>query len=164
MRVNAPAYLIPSKFIFLTTLPLNASGKVDRRALPDWQDQLPVASADGLATQLMAPQEARLVEWVADTLKLTSQDRQVLTLDDNFFSLGGDSILAIQLIAAARKAGFTLELKDIFQSDNLSDLSQRLIDAELSADVIFAITAGPRSVVAGTAVVVGKNRPAGLSF
>ena len=136
MRVNAPAYLIPSKFIFLTTLPLNASGKVDRRALPDWQDQLPVASADGLATQLLAPQEARLVEWVADTLKLTSQDRQVLTLDDNFFSLGGDSILAIQLIAAARKAGFTLELKDIFQSDNLSDLSQRLIDAELSADVI----------------------------
>ena len=136
MRANAPAYLIPSKFIFLAALPLNASGKVDRRALLDWQDQLPVESVSGLATHLLAPQEALLVEWVADTLKLTSHDRQALTLDDNFFSLGGDSILAIQLIAAARKAGFTLELKDVFQSDNLSELSQRLMGVDLSADVI----------------------------
>ena len=149
MRENAPAYLIPSKFVFLSMLPLNASGKVDRRALPDWQDQLLVESAAGVATDLLAPQEALLVEWVADTLKLAAQDRQALTLNDNFFSLGGDSILAIQLIASARKAGFTLELKDVFQSDNLSELSQRLMGAGLSADVISqsAPARGPLSPV-----------------
>ena len=85
--------MIPSAFVRLEALPLTATGKVDRRALPD-----PGKGRPELET-IYVPPQSDLEE------KLAKIWRNVLSLDrigvnDNFFDLGGDSLLAVRLIAS----------------------------------------------------------------
>ncbi|MEO1682257.1 MAG: amino acid adenylation domain-containing protein [Cyanobacteria bacterium J06631_12] len=106
-----PAYLIP-----LTAMPLTANGKVDVAALPD-----PQTSRPELASTFVAPQGA-----VEETLARLWQ--QVLSVDrigvhDNFFDLGGDSIMAIQIAARLAEAGFALSPNQVFQHPTLHELS-----------------------------------------
>ncbi len=85
-----PDYMIPSAFVFLPALPLNANGKIDRAALP-----APDTARPTLATAFAAP--------VSDTEQfLAATWREILHLDrvgvrDNFFDLGGDSVLLVQI-------------------------------------------------------------------
>ncbi len=85
-----PDYMIPSAFVFLAALPLNANGKIDRAALP-----APDATRPELATVFTAP-SSETEQFLATTW------REVLGLDrvgvrDNFFDLGGDSVLLVQI-------------------------------------------------------------------
>ena len=85
-----PDYMIPSAFVFLAALPLNANGKIDRAALP-----APDTARPELASAFTAP-ENETEEFLA------AQWREVLHLDqvgvrDNFFDLGGDSVLLVQI-------------------------------------------------------------------
>ncbi|WP_306208569.1 non-ribosomal peptide synthetase [Actinoplanes sp. RD1] len=98
-----PEYMVPSVFVVLDAFPLTANGKVDRRALP-----VPVLGP----ARSRAPEtetEARLCEVFASVLGLDA-----VGAEDDFFALGGDSIVAIGAVRAARRAGFTLRARDLF--------------------------------------------------
>jgi amino acid adenylation domain-containing protein/non-ribosomal peptide synthase protein (TIGR01720 family) len=117
---SLPVYMVPSAFLVLDELPMTANGKIDRRALPA-PDSLPetgfVAPAD--------PVQERLAAIWAEVLGV---DR--VGVEDNFFALGGDSILAIQLVSRARQAGLWLHSKDLFLAQTVATLAERVtVDA-----------------------------------
>ncbi len=87
-----PGYLVPTGFRALNQFPLNASGKVDRKALP-----APELDASGPATRPSGPIDKRLAEIWADLLPSDSTGGEIV-LEDNFFALGGNSLLATRLI------------------------------------------------------------------
>ncbi|MCR3750886.1 non-ribosomal peptide synthase domain TIGR01720/amino acid adenylation domain-containing protein [Lentzea californiensis] len=109
-----PDYLVPSAFVVLDALPLNASGKVDRHALPDpvWAAATAthVAPADG-------PEAVLAGIWSA----LLGVGR--VGAGDNFFELGGDSILSIQVVSRARQAGLALTPGDLFRHPTVAGLA-----------------------------------------
>jgi amino acid adenylation domain-containing protein/non-ribosomal peptide synthase protein (TIGR01720 family) len=110
-----PAYMIPAAFVLLPALPRNPSGKLDRKALPEPGP----AQAPGRA--YTAPRIAReevLAEIWARTLGLGR-----VGVHDNFFALGGDSILCIQIVARANQQGFRLTPRDLFQHQTVAELA-----------------------------------------
>jgi amino acid adenylation domain-containing protein/non-ribosomal peptide synthase protein (TIGR01720 family) len=110
-----PEHMLPAIFVPLAALPLNANGKVDRRALP-----APAAAREALAGS--APprnaKEAALAEIWRGVLGL---DR--VGIHDNFFQLGGDSILSIQVVARARKAGLLVTTRQFFDHQTIAGLA-----------------------------------------
>src|SRR2546429_5088924 len=123
LRERLPDYMVPSLFIMLDVLPLTSSGKVDRRALPAPEQVAPRAE----------PQEETAPRTSVEQM-LTDIWSQVLRLPqvgihDNFFALGGDSILSLSLIAQARRAGLQLTVKQLFQAPTIAQLSQLVTPA-----------------------------------
>ncbi|MGH4006816.1 MAG: condensation domain-containing protein, partial [Pseudonocardiaceae bacterium] len=110
-----PDYMIPAVFVTLEVLPLNASGKLDRRALPA-PDRLAEPVSEYIAPR--TPTEQTLAQVWAEVLGL-----EQVGVKDNFFELGGDSILSIQLVSRIRKAGFLLTSKDIFFHQTVAELA-----------------------------------------
>ncbi|MEU8611698.1 amino acid adenylation domain-containing protein, partial [Actinoplanes sp. NPDC048791] len=98
-----PEYMVPSAFVLLDAFPLTPNGKVDRRALP-----APVLAGPASRAP-RTPTEAALCEVFATVLGLDT-----VGAEDDFFALGGDSIVAIGAVRAARRAGFTLRARDLF--------------------------------------------------
>ncbi|MGW7535471.1 non-ribosomal peptide synthase/polyketide synthase [Amycolatopsis sp. NPDC054798] len=113
-----PDYLVPSVIVPLAQLPLTANGKVDRRALPEPQ----VASEKTVAPR--TEREAVLAGIWAEVLGL---DR--VGVEDNFFALGGDSILSIQVSARARQAGLSVTTADLFRHQTIAALAPAVAEA-----------------------------------
>ena len=116
LRELLPDYMTPSFFVTLDKFPLTATGKLDRRALPEPDDLRPE-----LATEYVAPSndnEAILAEIWQTLLGL----KQV-GVNDNFFELGGDSILSIQVIARARQHGMQITPVQIFKHQTIAELA-----------------------------------------
>ncbi|MEV6796618.1 amino acid adenylation domain-containing protein, partial [Streptomyces sp. NPDC051320] len=105
LTATLPDYMVPSAFVRLDALPLTPNGKVDRRALP--APDLPVGRTVGRAPG--TEQERVFCEVFASALG--ASDIQV---DDDFFALGGDSILSIQVVSRARRAGLVVSARDVF--------------------------------------------------
>jgi amino acid adenylation domain-containing protein len=108
-----PTYMIPNSFVKLSTLPLTASGKVDRRALPR-------PGAPDLS--VVAPRtaaESVLVDVFAAVLGLES-----VGVHDNFFTVGGDSILALAVRSEAEKRGITFDIEDLFARPTIAGLAE----------------------------------------
>ncbi|MFB9683728.1 non-ribosomal peptide synthetase [Amycolatopsis plumensis] len=113
LGASLPAHLVPSAFVPLDRLPLNPSGKLDRRALP--------APDFTGATTRVAPRtetERMLAAIWADALGLPE-----VGVEDNFFELGGDSILGIRLVSEAAKAGLRITTKDVFRHQTIAALA-----------------------------------------
>ncbi len=118
LRQRLPAYLVPSHFIRLDAIPLTRNGKVDRAALP-----APDAARQRGPEPFTAPRtpiEQALARLWTEALRL---DR--VGIHDDFFKLGGDSILAIQIVARAHKAGLRLSPGDIFETLTIARLAAR---------------------------------------
>jgi amino acid adenylation domain-containing protein/non-ribosomal peptide synthase protein (TIGR01720 family) len=111
-----PAHMIPSAIVALDALPVTAGGKLDRSALPDpRQDSLDAADA------YAAPEtetERLLAEVWSEVLRIGRVGR-----DDNFFDLGGDSILSIQIVARAAARGVKLLPKQLFEAQTIAELA-----------------------------------------
>ncbi|GGN03906.1 hypothetical protein GCM10011609_48810 [Lentzea pudingi] len=113
-----PAHLVPSVFVPMTDVPLLPNGKVNRRALP-----APDLGAAAGTTGRVAPStalEALLAELWAGVLQV---DPDHVGVRDNFFALGGDSILSIQLASRARRAGLRVTTKDLFLHQTIAELA-----------------------------------------
>ena len=119
LRQKLPDYMIPSRIVELATLPRTPNGKVDRAALgtslrgpdgpePGAEELLPTTSAEEILTAV----------W-ADVLGM---DR--VRLDDNFFDIGGNSILSIQMINRATQAGLRLTPKQLWQHQTIAELAR----------------------------------------
>ncbi|MFG3471048.1 amino acid adenylation domain-containing protein, partial [Streptomyces sp. NPDC047982] len=109
-----PDYMVPSAYVTLPALPVNASGKTDRKALPAPPEAGPVAGRVGPRTQT----ERTLCAIWADVLKADE-----VGVHDSFFDLGGDSILSIQVVSRARRAGLELSSRDVFVGQTVAVLA-----------------------------------------
>ncbi len=115
-----PEYMVPALFVKLEALPVNASGKVDRNALPAPNADNTLRDSAFVAPR--TPIEERLASTLASLLDL---DR--VSVEDNFFLLGGHSLLGTQLIARIRDAfGVELSLHALFDAPTVSHLSARI--------------------------------------
>jgi len=115
-----PHYAIPAMFVRLDRIPLTASGKPDRAALPE-----PTASNVLRDTPFRAPgsvSERRLAEIMASVLGIDT-----IGADDNFFSMGGHSLLGSQLAIRVRSAfEIELALRDVFETRTVARLAERV--------------------------------------
>jgi amino acid adenylation domain-containing protein len=122
LRERLPSYMAPSVFVPLTRLPLNPNGKVDRRSLPDPERLLPSL---GRADRRVAPRdevELRLARIWEDLL-----GRSPVGVTDDFFSLGGYSLLAATLLIRIETGfGRSLPLAAIFQAPTIEELARLL--------------------------------------
>ena len=115
LRERLPEYMVPAAIGIVAALPLTPNGKVDASALPTPDAAVPV-------TEHVAPRteaERLLAGLVAELLRA---DR--VGVHDNFFDLGGDSILAIQLVSRAREAGVELTTRLVFQHQTVAELAE----------------------------------------
>jgi amino acid adenylation domain-containing protein/non-ribosomal peptide synthase protein (TIGR01720 family) len=112
-----PEHMVPSAFVPLPELPLTGHGKIDRRALLKLATSSgPAGPAD--ATVPRTPAEEVLAEIWSGLLGV-----ERIGVHDNFFRLGGDSILGIQVVARARKAGLILTPRQIFEHQTIAALA-----------------------------------------
>ncbi len=137
LKQKLPDYMVPSAFVLLDALPLNPNGKVDRRALPapDQVRQEPeetfVAPRDELELQLTKIWEKVLVT-------------QPVGVRDNFFDLGGSSLLAVRLFAQIeKKFGKDLPLATLFQSPTIEQLASLLRQSGWSPSWSSLVTIQP---------------------
>lgn len=142
LQAKLPSWMIPSVFIPLDSLPLNAHGKVDRKSLP-------TIDRCELATRYEPPitaTERVLVDIWSEVLGI---DHTGVT--DNFFELGGDSILAIQIVARARTAGLGIAPRDMFQYQSIRELAN-------FADGCASAAPAPQGEVTGDAPMTAIQR------
>lgn len=134
LRRQLPAAMVPAFFVPLPTLPLTASGKVDRRALPAPAGPAAVSAAEQVPPGT-AVEEALAAIW-CDVLKLDK-----VGIYDDFFALGGHSLNANQVLARVREL-FEVELPvpSLFESPTIAGLAQA-IARELMAETDAATLA-----------------------
>ncbi len=120
MKLKVPDYMVPSTFIRMDSLPLTTNGKVDRQALPAPERKAngcQQANCNGKHTTA----EQKLMKIWADVLKLDH-----VGLHDNFFDLGGDSILGTLILARAAQAGVRFSPRQLFQYQTIAELSNAI--------------------------------------
>src|SRR5258708_31846837 len=106
--------MVPAHFVFLSSLPLPANGKVDRSAL--------LLQKPPKVGRSFAPPETEIEKILAEIWSGILKVEKI-GIEDNFFELGGDSILGIQVAARARKRGLELAPKDLFDHQTIRDLA-----------------------------------------
>jgi len=130
LQAALPDYMVPSVFVRLEALPLTPNGKVDRAALPDADSENTLRDEPFIAP--CTPIEGRMAEILSTLLSLKE-----VSVNDNFFLLGGHSLLGTQLIAKIRGAfGVELGLRTLFDSPTIAGLSteiERLILARVQS-------------------------------
>ncbi|HEX3000033.1 MAG TPA: condensation domain-containing protein, partial [Armatimonadota bacterium] len=126
----------PSAYVYLEELPLSPNGKLDRKTLPAPEN----AHTESVTyVPPRTPAEESLCAIIADVLNVAKVGG-----NDNFFALGGDSILAIQVVSRARSAGLQLTPHDLFRAQTVAELalcaveqvSQEEADAEEEGDIV----------------------------
>ncbi|NDD30559.1 MAG: amino acid adenylation domain-containing protein, partial [Proteobacteria bacterium] len=136
-----PDYMVPSAWVVLERLPLNTSGKVDRRALP-----APTRGADHI-TAPRTPVEEMIAAIFADVLGL-----ERVGIDESFFDLGGHSLSATQVVSRiSRTLGKEVSLQTFFAGPTVAEIAAALHDAD--GNVRPALVSQPRD-----------GRPLPLSF
>ena len=136
-----PDYMIPTAFLALDRLPLLPSGKIDRRALPvpppAERQQVYVAPRNAI--------EATLARLWAEILEI-----EKVGVEDNFFALGGDSILAIRAAARASRAALSFSVRQLFQNQTVAALAAVTEPIVEGADP--SALPDPESLLAGLAL------------
>jgi nonribosomal peptide synthetase DhbF len=117
LRQRLPEAMVPASFVPLAALPLTANGKLDRRALPA-PERPPAASRSKAAPRT---DEERVVAAVWAGVLGTDQ----VGVDDNFFQLGGNSLLATRVITRLRRElGVELPLRSLFLAPTIAGIAQ----------------------------------------
>jgi len=127
LKKSLPEYMVPMVFISLAAFPLTASGKIDRKALPE-----PGHHRPGLGAAYVAPRtesESMLAEIWSQVLQV----KQV-GIHDNFFELGGHSLLALRVVSRIRQQfGFDVPLSVIFETPDIAELAVKLEAIQIGA-------------------------------
>jgi amino acid adenylation domain-containing protein/non-ribosomal peptide synthase protein (TIGR01720 family) len=112
-----PVHMLPGHYHVLDALPLTPNGKVDRRALPALEHESPQSYA--------APRTEVEMQLCELWQQLLGRERVGVT--DNFFSLGGDSILSIQLVSRAARLGLKMSVRHLFDHQTIGELSRHVV-------------------------------------
>jgi microcystin synthetase protein McyA len=107
--------MVPSRWVWIDKLPLTTSGKIDRRLLPQPDEVSPGWRPEN---RTLTP-----LEQVLTNLWLTVLQLDSISLDDNFFALGGDSIRAIQITSRGRDAGVVVTPRQLFDYPSIRQLA-----------------------------------------
>src|SRR5262249_20606014 len=127
LKAKLPDYMVPAVFVFLPALPRKANGKVDRRALPAPDLNLPELQ-EGLVPPRTPTEELVASIW-ADILK-----RERVGVLANFFELGGHSLLATQVVSRLRSAfGVEVPLRTLFETPTIAGLAEGVDRAHQAA-------------------------------
>jgi thioesterase domain-containing protein/acyl carrier protein len=122
-----PDYMVPSAIVTLERIPLTVNGKVDRAALP-----APVYDLHAGGRGPRTPVEEILCGLYASILGVRS-----VSIDDNFFDLGGHSLLGVQLVARIEKAlGHQCSIRVLFEAPTVAELAQTLLGAHRPQDAL----------------------------
>ncbi len=119
LRGTLPGYMVPSVVMVLDAMPLNESGKIDRNRLPEAKIRREDVEEEFVAP--LSKVERQLAEIWEAVLPV-----EKVGAEDNFFDLGGDSILAIQIASRASQAGLHLTPKDIFERRTIAELAETI--------------------------------------
>ncbi|HET8620272.1 MAG TPA: amino acid adenylation domain-containing protein [Acidimicrobiales bacterium] len=119
-----PPGLVPSSFVARDALPVNGNGKVDRQVLAAEAGRLPARPAGDGAVAPRTPLEARIAALWQEVLA-----GGPVGVTDNFFQLGGDSILAMQVVVHAETRGLRLAPRDLFEHQTVAELAAHLAAA-----------------------------------
>jgi amino acid adenylation domain-containing protein len=139
LRVRLPEYMIPSDFVLMDKLPITSNGKIDRKALLQPQ-QDEILSGRSTTQQPMTPEEIRLARIWSDVLDVKDVSR-----DDNFFDLGGHSLLLVVLFARInRDFGANLPITTIFDAQTLAELALVLRERVHLSSLVPVQTAGSK--------------------
>lgn len=123
LKSRLPVHAIPSAFLFLDQVPLNAHGKLDRSAL------LAPPQEESAGTEAAVPAR-RFTEKVLSDIWIDLLKVESISVTDNFFDLGGHSLLAGQAMArVARALGVSLPIKTIFEAPTIEDLARQVDEA-----------------------------------
>ncbi|TAL50298.1 MAG: amino acid adenylation domain-containing protein, partial [Methylovulum sp.] len=133
LRQSLPDYMVPPAFIYLDKLPLTPNGKLDRKALPQ-----PEYSGAGERASV-APRNA--VEQTLAAIWSELLGVKALSIHDNFFNLGGDSILSIQTVSRAHQAGLTLTPRQLFQYQTIAELAAAIAAASTGTGAVGKVAA-----------------------
>ncbi|GLK69618.1 non-ribosomal peptide synthetase [Hansschlegelia plantiphila] len=141
LKLQLPDYMVPSRIVTLAALPRLSTGKIDRRSLPqiDWE------ADDAGAVKPAGEVETALARAWAETLNLPE-----VGVTDNFFGLGGDSILSLQAVSRARASGVVVTPRQIFERPTIRELAEVAERA--------AVAAAPAGPVQGPAVLTPIQR------
>ncbi len=123
LKERLPEYMVPSAFVVLDTMPMTPNGKIDRKALPDPDSN----GGEGPASYVppRGPIEEALVAIWSEVL-----GRARVGVHDNFFEMGGHSLMAAQLLARVRETfGVEPPLNDLFEAPTVSGLGRLVEDA-----------------------------------
>ena len=123
LKAVLPDYMVPSVIMVLDALPLNANGKIDRKALPE-----PVFDAGDAYEAPEGELETQLAQLWADVLGVERVGR-----NSNFFELGGHSLLALTLVERMRAAGIRAQVRELFEQPVLSAFADALAQAQAAA-------------------------------
>ena len=142
LKEKLPEYMIPALYTFLDAMPLTPNGKVDRRALP-------APDKASAAREYVAPRDEKEEALAAIWAEVLGVDR--VGINDDFFELGGDSLLVIRVVTKANKANLGVTTKQVFQHRTVAEL---------------AAVAGTTKIVAEQGIVTGPlaMTPAQLQF
>ncbi|ACU37564.1 non-ribosomal peptide synthetase [Actinosynnema mirum] len=129
LRLLVPARLVPARIVPVDVLPVTRSGKLDHHALPDPGTD-PETGPERWTTRARTPSERALAD-----LWATYLGRPAIDVDTDFFSLGGDSILAIAVSSAAREAGAGFTVAELMAHPTVASLAAHLDDRPDARDV-----------------------------
>jgi amino acid adenylation domain-containing protein len=133
LRQRLPAYMVPAAIMVLSSWPLNENGKIDRKALP-----APERGAEDYRAP-RTPQEEILCDIFADVLAL-----ERVGITDNFFDLGGHSLMATRLVSRVRATlGVELMLRTLFECPTVAQLVPHLDTAAKSRPPLSAVNPRP---------------------
>ncbi|WP_445356041.1 amino acid adenylation domain-containing protein [Microbulbifer sp. EKSA008] len=135
-----PDYMVPASLIILEEFPLTVSGKLDKKALP-----MPSATPQKSSRAAIGTAERLVCSAIASTLEIDN-----IGAEDDFFQLGGDSISAMHLCTAMRKAGYDLRPKEIFKLRSAEQIALNLTPLEKQSKEISPATLGLPLVEAET--------------
>lgn len=126
IAASLPHYMLPATFVRIPALPMTANGKLNRSALP------PPTAANTLSSTLYrapsSPVESRITTVVEELLGVNG-----VGVDDNFFMLGGHSLLGTQLVLRLRDTfGAELTLRDLFEAQTIQNLAAKVEEAVMS--------------------------------
>jgi amino acid adenylation domain-containing protein len=145
LAARLPDHMIPSAFVRLASLPLSPNGKLDRNALPS------PASGDHVTRAYESPQgpveNALALIW-AEALKLDHVGRH-----DNFFALGGHSLMAVSLIERMRKEGLNISVKALFDTPTIAQLAGTIETGSV------VVSVPPNLIEAGTEMITPEMVP-----
>ncbi len=136
-----PGYMIPALLMAVESLPLNSSGKVDRKALAALGEVSVVAGKAAFVAPRGAGQRALAAIWS----EVLGCER--LSVEDNFFALGGDSILAIRVVSMAADRGLHFTPRDLFRHPTVAALAA-LAEDDVESDEGWTLTPAQRWLLA----------------
>ncbi|WP_327329242.1 amino acid adenylation domain-containing protein [Streptomyces sp. NBC_01208] len=151
-RQALPQYMVPAFFVAMDTFPLTPSGKADRRRLP-----APDAVA-GSGARRIAPRDATEAALAGVWADVLGRPVDEIDVTSDFFELGGDSVLCVQVAYRARRAGWYVVPRDLFSHPTIERLAVVAVRAEATTDA----PAGGQPQVAGPAVLQ-QSAPEGVA-